>query len=249
MPRQPSGIQRHVVGAIVSVAASAAHMGDLHLFRRQAQSERQITPQSKHTLAMAPDLQTLWRPMRQGAARPHRGVMQVGAKVVGAERRVAGARFSGRTAFVKHLGLSGLFFPCALAVHQIQAMGLGLPLQIAVQDLRGRFCPGLGRCDHTHQLTVAHQLQRCGPSGTRPHLARGKLHRHLRPHRFIQLRTQLAWSQHAAMQQAFGLQVVNEVGMAVNDPAQIFAPRILFQVNGQCGQIPLHRLVHVDQAR
>ena len=65
---QQGGVQRHVVGAVVAVAARAFHMLHDHPFRRQAQRLRQVGAQVVGALRVRPDAHGRAIPQRHGAA-------------------------------------------------------------------------------------------------------------------------------------------------------------------------------------
>ena len=87
--RQQGGVQRHVVSAVVAVAARALFVADGDVLLRHAQGLGHVVAQREHALRMAPHAQLVFgfvgAPLRNGARRADRGMGLVGAGVFSAD--------------------------------------------------------------------------------------------------------------------------------------------------------------------
>ena len=79
-------IERNIVGPVVSIAAGAFDMLDRDVLGRQFEHEGEIGPQQVDSLAVSPDMHTVTVPLRDGAGRGHRGVCNIGARILPADR-------------------------------------------------------------------------------------------------------------------------------------------------------------------
>ena len=77
------GVERHVVGAVLSVAARAFAMNDDDVRRRYRQCLGKIAAQWKHALRMAPDGELALAPLRHRARGADRSVRRIRPRVVG----------------------------------------------------------------------------------------------------------------------------------------------------------------------
>ena len=81
--RQQRGIEGHVVGAVVAVAARALRVDDADRIRRNLQRLGEIAAQRERPLRVRPHRELAVLPLRQRAARPDRGVGLEMAAVLG----------------------------------------------------------------------------------------------------------------------------------------------------------------------
>jgi len=75
--RQQHGIERHVVGGVVPIAAGALHMLDRDVLEGQFENEREIGAEKIDPLAVAPDVDALSGPLRHGAGRRDRRMRNI----------------------------------------------------------------------------------------------------------------------------------------------------------------------------
>ena len=84
--RQQHGVERDVVGGIMSVAAGAFHMLDRDVLDRQFEHQREIGAQQIDALAVGPDVDAVAAPLRHGAGRRDRRMRDIGAGILPPDR-------------------------------------------------------------------------------------------------------------------------------------------------------------------
>ena len=176
LPRQPSGIPSHVISAIVAITSCAFHVRDLHLVGRQIKRQSQVTTQVVNALAVGPNLQRLFGPLRQGAAQTNGGVLHKRPLKIGDHALVHGWApvhiASGiRVGVAGHIGhnrgLQRLGFQPACNIQGVWHFCIAapkFPKRKVFFDFSGDLAQsvfGLGQ--HAQQQTVTHDLQHaCG---------------------------------------------------------------------------------------
>jgi hypothetical protein len=84
--RKQDGVERDIVGRVVSIAAGAFHMLDRDVLDRQFEDQREIGAKKIDPLAVGPDPDTVTGPLRHGAGGRDRPVGDVGAGILPADR-------------------------------------------------------------------------------------------------------------------------------------------------------------------
>ena len=86
--RQQHGIERDIVGGIMSVTAGALHMFDRNVLQGQFEHQREIGAEKIDPLAVGPDMDAITAPLRHGAGRRNRRMGDIRAGVLLPDRAV-----------------------------------------------------------------------------------------------------------------------------------------------------------------
>ncbi len=161
--RDQRRIERHVVGAVVAVAAGAFGVDAVDVRGIDRERLGEIAAQRKHALAVRPHRELALAPLRHRARRADRAVDLEGARV-GRVQRLCGCRGSRGGLFANH-GLDRL---CSR--HQVLVQGVARRRQrCALLPLRG-FLEQLARADRLllalggqpQEIAVAHDRDHAG---------------------------------------------------------------------------------------
>ncbi len=153
--RQQHGIEAHVVGPVVAVAAGALHVLDDDAVGRHRQGERKILAQVVDALAVRPHVHAALAPLGDGAGGRHRGMGDVGPAVGAGDR----ASLGGRLRRILHADLGGLDLLALDPIAQPRLVGQRLalfPARALLQRFQAGFCRLAGLGDDAHKTAIVH---------------------------------------------------------------------------------------------
>ena len=196
--RQQHGVERHVVGAVVAVAAGALDVLHDDVLGRQRAGEREVGAQIVDALAVRPDMHLVRAgPLRDRARGRHRRVRDEGTRVLPADRA---GHFRRRRclSLVDGGGLDGLALEPGGEIRLVGQRLARAPRRALAQGGEPGFRRTFRFGDDADEAAVAHHGDDAGNPACTRLVERGQLG--ARRCRF----------QHAAVQQAGQLEIVHE---------------------------------------
>jgi hypothetical protein len=199
--REPRGIERHVVGAVVTVAARALHVLHAHRLGLAREREREVAAQVEDALAVCPHMQAMGfavvAPTRERTRWADRRVRDPGLAVACFQRaRHVGLR--ALAALCNDMGLGRLLLQTRERVALVGPRRRRLPARRAGQQRQRSIGVCAAAAQHAEQLAVANRVDQAR------HVA------HDRGVGLDQARIRAWWVQHTAVQQPIGCEIVNE---------------------------------------